>query len=172
MKTDSLSCLFEPDSSPKSLCEILCEKMVHFIPLPKLPSAKETAEVMFFFFFKYFFGLFSGFIDSGDEEFDRKQGKRQGVTRSKGTQAGSRTRVRRRASAHGSCALPTELCGAPTAEVMLRHVFRLHRFPKDVVSDQGLQFASISGKPFAPSWALRSASHWGFIPNPMARPRI
>ena len=45
-------------------------KMVHFIPLPKLPSAKETAEVM------------------------------------------------------------------------LRHVFRLHGFPKDVVSDRGPQFAS------------------------------
>ena len=60
-----------------------------------------------------FFWPFSGFIDSADEEFDRKQGKRQGVTRSKGTWAGSRTRVHCRASAHGSRALPTELCGAP-----------------------------------------------------------
>ena len=36
-----------------------------------------------------------------------------GVTRSKGTRAGSRTRVRCRASAHGARALPTELHGTP-----------------------------------------------------------
>ena len=34
------------------------------------------------------------------------------------------------------------------AEVMLRHVFRLHGFPKDVVSDRGPQFASRSWKAF------------------------
>ena len=63
---------------------------------------------IFFFFLKYFLA----FSDSTAEELDGKQGKRRGVTRSKGTRAGSRTRVRCRASAHGSRALPTELCGA------------------------------------------------------------
>ena len=38
-------------------------------------------------------------------------GNRGGVTRSKGTWAGSRTRVHCRASAHGSHTLPTELSG-------------------------------------------------------------
>ena len=40
-------------------------------------------------------------------------GERGGVTRSKGTWAGSRTQVRCRASAHGTQGLPTELNGAP-----------------------------------------------------------
>ena len=61
----------------------------------------------FFFFFKYFFGLFWLRV---------RVRKRRGVTRSKGTRAGSRTQVRCRASAHGSRTLPTELCGAPAAE--------------------------------------------------------
>ena len=39
--------------------------------------------------------------------------ERERVTRSKGTQAGSRTQVRCRASAHGTRALPTEPNGAP-----------------------------------------------------------
>ena len=55
-----------------------------------------------FFFLKDFCWSFSGFIDSTAEDCDRKQGKRGGVTRSKGTRAGSRTPVHRRASAHGS----------------------------------------------------------------------
>ena len=58
--------------------------------------------LLFFFFFKYFFGLFWLYLIEQLEELDRKQGKRRGVTRSKGTRAGSRTRVRCRASAHGS----------------------------------------------------------------------
>ena len=42
----------------------------------------------------FFFSNFSGFIiDRTAEECDRKQGKSGGVTHSKGTQAGSRTRV-------------------------------------------------------------------------------
>ena len=40
-------------------------------------------------------------------------GKRGGVTRSKGTLAGSRTQVHCRTSPHGTRALPTELNGAP-----------------------------------------------------------
>ena len=65
-----------------------------------------------FFFFLSIFLAFLALFDSTAEEIDRKQGKRRGVTRSKGTRAGSRTRVRCRASAHGSRTLPTELCGA------------------------------------------------------------
>ena len=42
------------------------------------------------------------FIDRTAEECDGKQGKRGGVTRSRGTRAESPTRVRCRASAHGS----------------------------------------------------------------------
>ena len=59
-------------------------------------------------FLKVFFSL-SGFIDSKAEESDRKQGERGGVTRSKGTLAGSQTQVRCRASAHGTPIMPTEL---------------------------------------------------------------
>ena len=62
------------------------------------PGLYGVTSVNLFFFFKYFFWPFSGFIDSADEECDRKEGKRQGVTRSKRTRAGSRTRVRCRAS--------------------------------------------------------------------------
>ena len=60
-----------------------------------------------------FFWPFSGFIDRIAEECDRKEGKRGGVTRGKGTQAGSRTWVCCRASAHGLRTLPTELSSAP-----------------------------------------------------------
>ena len=72
---------------------------------------------VFISFFSIFLA-FSGFIDRTAGEVDRKQGKRRGVTRSKGTRAGSRTRVRCRASAHGSRTLPTELCGAPVCSFL------------------------------------------------------
>ena len=71
-----------------------------------LQQMRQTALSIFFFL------AFSGFIDRIAEECDRKQGKRGGVTRSKGTQAGSRACIPCRASAHGSRALPTELSGA------------------------------------------------------------
>ena len=46
----------------------------------------------------------------------RERGRERGggMTCSKGTQARSRTQVRCRASAHGTCALPTELNGTPS----------------------------------------------------------
>ena len=77
-------------------------------------SAWSLPCILFFFFLAFF-----GFIDRTTEECDRKQGKRGGVTRSKGTRARSRTRVRYRASAHGSHAPPTEPSGAPC------HIFLL-----------------------------------------------
>ena len=54
------------------------------------------------FFFFLFFWPFLALLIVQLEECDRKQGKREGVTRSKGTRAGSQTPVRCRASAHGS----------------------------------------------------------------------
>ena len=54
--------------------------------------------LILFFFYLNIFLAFSGFIDSIAEECDRKQGKRRGVTRSKGTRAGSQTRVHCRAT--------------------------------------------------------------------------
>ena len=70
------------------------------------------------FFFLSISWPFLALFDSTAEELDRKQGKRRGVTRSKGTQAGSRTWVRCRASAHGSRAPPTEPCGAPNVPML------------------------------------------------------
>ena len=58
---------------------------------------------LFLIFYYLFFLAFSGIIiDRIAEECDRKEGNRGGVIRSKGTGARSRTRVRCRASAHGS----------------------------------------------------------------------
>ena len=51
---------------------------------------------------------------------DRKQGKRGAVTCSKGTQAGSRTQVHCRASAHGMHAL-LELSGTPASSLVKMH---------------------------------------------------
>ena len=69
--------------------------------------------VCFFVFFLSIYWPFLALLTVQLEECDRKQGKIGGVTRSKGTQTGSRARVRCRASAHGSHVLPTELSGAP-----------------------------------------------------------
>ena len=74
--TSSQVCLPQKATQLSSLWWTDFSKMVHFIPLPKLPSAKETAEVM------------------------------------------------------------------------IRHVFRHHGFPKDVVLDRGPQFASRFWKAF------------------------
>ena len=80
------------------------------------------------FYFLIFFLAFSGFIDRIAEECDKKQGKRGGVTRSKGTRAGSETRVCCRALADGSCVLPTELSGAPGSGFLSPPTLSPHQF--------------------------------------------
>ena len=60
----------------------------------------------------YLFLAFLALLIVQLKDSDRKQ--RGGVTNSKGTRAGSQTRVRCRASAHGTRMLPTELSSAPS----------------------------------------------------------
>lgn len=52
-----------------------------------------------------------------------------------------------------------------TAEVMLRHVFRLHGFPKDVVPDWGLQVASRFWKAFCSLLGATVSLTWEFHPE-------
>ena len=92
-------------------------------------------------FYLNIFLAFSGFIDSIAEECDRKQGKRGGVTRSKGTRAGSRTRVHCRASAHGSCTLPTELSSGPCFTYSI--AFHLQKYSEPLLSPFWMTFAEI-----------------------------
>ena len=70
----------------------------------------------FFFYFFLFFLAFYGFIDKSAEDMTGNRGERGEETRSKGAWVGSQTRVRCRASAHGTHALPTELNSARTRE--------------------------------------------------------
>ena len=113
-----------------------CQKIIHsFKRKIKLVPANTEHEyecvtylptVGFFLRFFFFFWPFPGFIDRKAEECDRKQGKRRGVTRSQGTRAGSRTRLRCRASAHGSRTLPTEVKRHHTQCGFLRFLSSLH----------------------------------------------
>ena len=73
-----------------------------------------------YYYFFIFLWPFLALLIVQLEEGDRKQSKKGGVTCSKGTRAGSRTQVRHRALAHGSCMLPTKLRGA----VQLAKLFR------------------------------------------------
>ena len=66
-----------------------------------------------FFFFNIFLAFFMALLIEQLKIWQETGGGRGGVTRSKGTQAGTRTRLHCRASAHGTHTLPTELNSAP-----------------------------------------------------------
>lgn len=67
--------------------------------------------------------------------------------------------------------LPKLPTASHTAELLMQHVFRIHGFPQDIVSDRGSQVDRGSGRHLAASLGLTSACHLVFTPSLMGRQR-